>query len=170
MSFDEVVAEGNDIVDGKLSGGVGIHHGSLINRIFLLGNSCFDGEKLYIDVGHVHCSTLKRKRGLLNGLNTVFVDHAGYFYACFGGKVRDQTAVDYVAANLVGLVGNHSFHDVGRIFTGAVVAYVAVEILLTVVLPAGDLVYTAARIFVKGNIVLLNKLGILRLDEEAVVF
>jgi len=170
VSFDEVVTEGNDIVDGELRCGMGIHHCSLINRIFLLGNSCFDGEKLYIDIGHVHCGTLNRKRGLLNGLNAVLVNQTGYFYACLTGKIRDKTVVEYVTADPVRFVCNHSFHDVRCIFDGTGMTYISVDVILTVILPSGDLVYTAARIFVKGNIVLFDQFGILRLDEEAVVF
>ena len=58
VCFDEVVAECNDIVDRKLGGGVRLEHCGVVNMFLLLGNSCLDGEKLNVDVGHIHCGAL----------------------------------------------------------------------------------------------------------------
>ena len=54
MRLDEVVAEGHDIVDGQLGGGVRIHHSRVVDVLLLLGHSGLDGEELNIDVGDVH--------------------------------------------------------------------------------------------------------------------
>ena len=45
-----------------------------------------------------------------------------------------------------------------------------VQILLLSILPACDLIDTAARIFVKRNSVAINKLGVLGLNKEIVIF
>src|SRR5690606_14902214 len=66
-------------------------------------------------------------------------------------------------------IGHHCVHDSRSILACFLVAYIVVKILDLVVLPACNLVYAAAGIFVKGNVITLDKLGVLGLDEEVVV-
>ena len=51
----------------------------------------------------------------------------------------------------------------------SLVLYVIGKVNLSVLLPACNLIYAAAGIFVKRNVVAVNKLGILCLDEKVVV-
>ena len=44
VGFEEVVAEGDDLVDGEVLRGVGIEHGGLIDVLFFAGEGGFDGE------------------------------------------------------------------------------------------------------------------------------
>ena len=169
VCFDEVVAEGDDIVDRKLGGGVRLEHCGVVDMLLFLGNSRLNGEELYVDVGHVHCRELNGQASDVGRLNTKLIYKAGNFYASICGQVVDKSAVEHVTADLVCVVGNDRFHDPGCVFVCSLVGYVVGEILLLVAVPARDLIDAAAGILVKRNSVTLDELGVLFLDEEVVV-
>ena len=73
MRFDEVVAEGNDIVDRKLGGGVRLEHCGVVDMLTLLGYSRLDGEELNVDVGHIHCRALNGEASDVGRLNSELV-------------------------------------------------------------------------------------------------
>ena len=54
------------------------------------------------------------------------VHKARYLNARIGGQVIDKAGVQYVAADLIRVAGDHSFHNVGGIFAGTGVLHFAV--------------------------------------------
>ena len=99
------------------------------------------------------------------------VHKARYLNARIGGQVIDKAGVQYVAADLIRVAGDHSFHNVGGIFAGTGVLHFAVlQNAFFFFLPALDLVDAAARVFVQRNVELFNKLRVTGLDEERIVF
>ena len=89
MRFDEVVAEGNDIVDRKLGGGVRLEHCCVVDMLTLLGYSRLDGEELNVDVGHIHSRALNGKTSDVSRLDSELVNKAGNLYAGICGQVVD---------------------------------------------------------------------------------
>ena len=112
LGFDEVVAHGNDIVDGQLGGGVRIEHCRVVDVLSLFGCRSLDGEKLDVDVGHVHRSKLGRESSLGCRLNAVGIDHAGNLNAGLTGQIVDKAVIKHVAVDSERLIGNDSLHYV----------------------------------------------------------
>ena len=81
MSLDEVVYHLLDSVDVKLASGVRIEHCRLIDMLLLEGTSCFNCEKLNVDIGHVHSRALNGESTYVGGCDTVTVYKAGNLYA-----------------------------------------------------------------------------------------
>lgn len=62
LEFGQPVAVGGDqfvhhfhnVVDGKFGAGVGVQHGRLVDVLLFPGVSGLDGQKLCVDIGHVH--------------------------------------------------------------------------------------------------------------------
>ena len=115
VCFDEVVAEGDDIVDRKLGGGVRLEHCCVVNMLLLLCNSRFDGEKLNVDISHIHSRALNGQTSDVCRLDSELVDKARNLYAGICGQIVDKTAIEHVTADLVGSVGNYSVHNAGGI-------------------------------------------------------
>ena len=61
MSLEEVVAEADGVIDGKLGGGVRIQQGGLINEVFSPRQHRLHRQNLRVDVGAV-----ERRTGLGN--------------------------------------------------------------------------------------------------------
>ena len=170
MSFDKVVAHCDDLVDGKLGGGVGIQHCSLIDGVLLASNGSLDGQQLNVDVGAVHSGTDLGQIADICGLNTCFVNKAGNLNAGVVRQVGDKTVIYYVTADGIRLVGGDGLHNVRSVFVGTLGRCLnAVHKLLTLLDPSCLVSDAAARIFVKRDAVSVDKLGIFFLDEELVV-
>ena len=113
---------------------------------------------------------LERKVSNVCRCDSVSVYNARNLNACFLGKIGNATIVDNVTADDIRNVCNHSFHYVGCVFACAFVLNNAtVHDRISLLCPTVDLVYTAARIFVKRNVELLDKIVSALLDVEGIV-
>ena len=129
--------------------GVRLEHCGVVDMFLLLSNSRLDGEELNVDVGHIHCRALNGQTSDVGRLDSELVNKAGNLYAGIRGKVVDKSLVEYVTADLIGVVGNDRFHNIGRVLVSSLVRNVVGEILLLVAVPTVDLVDTTAGILVK---------------------
>ena len=103
-----------------------IQHSCLVDLFFVFCGSCLNGKELYIDIGHVHCRNLYGQASHFAGIDAVGVDHAGNFHTGVCRKVLDETVVDHIAADLIGVACDNSLHDVGSIFFGTLVGHFSV--------------------------------------------
>ena len=170
MCLEELVAHLDDVVDGKLCRGVGIEHCRLIDMLLFLRYRRLYGEKLGVDVSHIHRRALHGKSAHVAGMNAVTVNQTRHLDAGICGQVVDKPVVQHVAADLIGLVGDYRLHNARCVLARSLMLYIAaVEDGLLLLLPARNLVYAAAGVLVKRNIPSIDKLGILRLDVEGVI-
>ena len=170
MSFKQVIAKGDDIIDRELGGGVRVKHGGLIDNFLFAGDGGLDGEELRVDVGTVHGGTDFGQIPHNGGQNAAFVDKTGNLHAGVMREIGDQTRVQHVAADLVGLTRDDRLHDMGRILARARMCNIALQVFLSLRFPFLDLLDAAAGIFIKRDPVAVDQLGILGFDVEIIVF
>ena len=170
VSLNELVAHLYDVVYREGGRGERIEHSRLIDGVLFKSYCRFDGEKLNVYIGHIHSRTLCGKTSDVCGLNAELVYKAGDLNTRLAGQVVNKTVVEYVAAYLVRHVGYDSIHYSGSIFVRALVCNASGKIFFLFGLPTVYLPYATARIFVKRNVVLIDKLGVSCFYKKIVIF
>ena len=171
VSIAKLVAHGHDVVGAKLTTRMGIKHCRLIDVLHLACCRRFNGEKLAVDIGHIHCRKLYGESSHLGGCDAVFVHKTRHFYASICREIFNKSFVDYVSAYLVRRVCNYRFHYARSVLARAYVLQSALRHeLLLLIRPSLYLSDTASRIFVQRNVEPLDKLRIAILDVKHVVF
>ena len=135
---------------------------SMIDMLQFLGFGSFNSKQLHINICHIHCSALYRKSADLTRINTHAVNETGHLNTGVLGKICDKSSsVQNVSAYLIGSICNDSFHYSGCIFKRALMLLnTAFQNFFIFLLPALNLADTASWIFVKRNVVFLDKFGI----------
>jgi GT2 family glycosyltransferase len=111
VRFDQVVAQVANLVDGKFAGGVGVEHGGLVDAIAAAFQHGLDGQHLHVDVGAVVGRAHLGQIADVASLHAIGVHQAGDLDASLGRQVRDEPAVEHVAADFGRLVGLNGLDD-----------------------------------------------------------
>ena len=111
MGGDEVITQAPNLVQREFGSGMWIERCCMIDVLALAGEGCFDGHRLYVDVGLHHGCQMWRQVADFGWLQAALVDQDGDFDAATLGKVVDQPAVGDIAVYDTGLAGLHTVDD-----------------------------------------------------------
>lgn len=96
-----------------------IEHDSLIDVVLLQRARSLDRQQLHVDVRAVQRGALLRQIADDGRLHAVAVDEARNLDARVAGQIRNQAAIEHVAADHDRVAGLHRFHDVAGVFAAA---------------------------------------------------
>ena len=157
VGFDEVIHKAANFVDGQVGTGVGIKKRSLIDVLFLSGQSRIDHKLMDADLAHIEGRQLMRQVTDVAGLNAAGIGKAGDLHAAVIGQIGDQAVVHHIAAEGEVLSGFQCFNDAGCIFVASGMSKIFVmNQLFGLFCPTFSLPNSTTRIFVKGDVVLIN--------------
>ena len=171
VGLDQRIDHLDDRIDVQLASGVRVEHGGLIDVLLFVRDSGLDGQKMDVDVRHVHGGALHRERAGPARMHAGVVHETRHLHARIFRQIRDQVAgVENVAADLIGNAGGDGLHDVGGVLTAAgVVEDVRLVQRVALLGPARDLIDAAAGVFVERDVEALDQLRIAGLDVERIV-
>ena len=78
MGGDKLVDHAFNGINVKLGGGVRIHHRGLIDMFLFAGYCRLDGQKMHVDIAHIHRRALYGQGADVDGVNTGTVCDAGH--------------------------------------------------------------------------------------------
>ena len=171
VGLDQRIDHLDDRIDVQLASGVRVEHGGLIDVLLFVRDSGLDGQKMDVDVRHVHGGALHRERAGPARMHAGAVHETRHLHARIFRQIRDQAAgVENVAADLIGNAGGDGLHDVGGVLTAAgMVKDVRLVQRVALLGPARDLIDAAAGVFVERDVEALDQLRIAGLDVERIV-
>ena len=122
VGLDEIIAQFDDVVDGKFRRCGGIQHRRMIDVLLLQGQRRFNGQQLRIDVGHIHRRTLGRQCADISTVDSRAIDQTGNFHHRIGRQIGDESVVQHIAADLENSVGVDGINDSGTVFLAPLVS------------------------------------------------
>ena len=148
-----------------------IHHRGVIDVIAIFGEDRLREQRLHVDIGLHQRRQMRRQRAHFGRLDAVGVHQAGHFHTAALRQVVDEIIVSHVAVHHAWLAGPDGVHDGAGIFAGgfhlnALPALIALQLLM----PVGQLLDAAFRVFIQRHFIASEKVIAARLDKPWRVF
>ena len=148
-----------------------IHHRGVIDVIPVFVEDRLRQQRLYVDVGLHQRRQMRRQRAHFGRLNTVGVHQASHFHAATLRQVVDEIIVAHIAVHHAWLAGPDGVHDGAGILAGWFHLYaLAALIALQLLMPVGQLLDAAFRVFIQRHFIVSDKVIAARLDKPWRIF